>query len=136
MAKNMAPSVPRKCNQLAATASAHATTTSLPRLHLRMQLQPACRACICVCNYNQLAALVSAHYVISCIQLQPTRYACIYATHRIATGSPLAAHRIASSSPARLPYVYTYVHTYCVLIKPPMPYITSSPLCLLRVFTS
>ena len=29
-----------------------------------------------------------------------------------------------------------YVHTYCVLIKPPMPYITSSPLCLLRGFES
>jgi hypothetical protein len=33
-------------------------------------------------------------------------------------------------------YVYTYVHTYYVLIKPPIPYSTSSPLCLLRVFTS
>jgi len=29
-----------------------------------------------------------------------------------------------------------YVHTCCVLINPPIPYITSSPLCLLRVFTS
>ena len=29
-----------------------------------------------------------------------------------------------------------YVHTCYVLIKPPMPYITSSPLCLLRVFAS
>jgi hypothetical protein len=33
-------------------------------------------------------------------------------------------------------YVCMYVHTCYVLIKPPMPYITSSPLCLLRVFTS
>ena len=43
-------------------------------------------------------------------------------------------------------YIYTYIHTYIhicmyvhtcyVLIKPPMPYITSSPLCLLRAFTS
>ena len=32
-------------------------------------------------------------------------------------------------------YVCMY-HTYYVLINPPMPYITSSPLCLLRVFTS
>ncbi len=30
-------------------------------------------------------------------------------------------------------YVYTYIHTYCVLINPPIP---SSPLYLLRVFTS
>ncbi len=29
-----------------------------------------------------------------------------------------------------------YVHTCYVLIKPPIPYITSSPLCSLRVFTS
>ena len=33
-------------------------------------------------------------------------------------------------------YVCMYVHTCYVLIKPPMPYITSSPLCLLRVFAS
>ena len=33
-------------------------------------------------------------------------------------------------------YVYTYVHTCYVLIKPPIPYITSSPLCLLRGFAS
>ena len=26
-------------------------------------------------------------------------------------------------------YVCMYIHTYYVLIKPPMPYITSSPLC-------
>jgi hypothetical protein len=47
-------------NQLAAPASAHATTTSSPCLHLRMQLQPARRACICACNYNQLAAPASS----------------------------------------------------------------------------
>jgi hypothetical protein len=29
-----------------------------------------------------------------------------------------------------------YVHTCYVLIKPPIPYIASSLLCLLRVFTS
>ena len=33
-------------------------------------------------------------------------------------------------------YVCMYVHTYYVLIKPPIPYIASSPLCLLRVFAS
>ncbi len=33
-------------------------------------------------------------------------------------------------------YVCMYVHTYYVLIKPPMPYIASSPLCLLRGFAS
>jgi hypothetical protein len=33
-------------------------------------------------------------------------------------------------------YVCMYVHTYYVLIKPPMPCITSSPLCLLRGFAS
>jgi hypothetical protein len=33
-------------------------------------------------------------------------------------------------------YVCMYVHTYYVLIKRPMPYIASSPLCLLRVFSS
>ncbi len=33
-------------------------------------------------------------------------------------------------------YIHTYAHTYYVLINPPIPYITSSPLCLLRVFTS
>ena len=33
-------------------------------------------------------------------------------------------------------YVCMYVYTCCVLIKPPIPYITSSPLCLLRVFAS
>ncbi len=32
--------------------------------------------------------------------------------------------------------MYVYIHTYCVLNKPPIPYITSSPLCLLRGFTS
>ena len=31
---------------------------------------------------------------------------------------------------------YVYIHTYYVLIKPPMPYIASSPLCLLRGFAS
>jgi len=39
-------------------------------------------------------------------------------------------------------YVYAYVvynmyiHTYYVLIEPPIPYIASSPLWLLRVFAS
>ena len=33
-------------------------------------------------------------------------------------------------------YVCMYVYTCCVLIKPPIPYITSSRLCLLRVFAS
>ena len=39
-------------------------------------------------------------------------------------------------------YVYAYVvynmyiHTYYVLIEPPIPYIASSPLCLLRGFAS
>ena len=33
-------------------------------------------------------------------------------------------------------YIHKYVHTYYVLINPPIPYITTSPLCLLRVFTS
>jgi hypothetical protein len=32
--------------------------------------------------------------------------------------------------------LYMYVHTYYVLIKPPMPYIASSPLWLLRGFAS
>ena len=32
--------------------------------------------------------------------------------------------------------IYTYIHTYYVLIDQPIPYITSSPLCLLRVFAS
>ena len=32
--------------------------------------------------------------------------------------------------------MYIRVHTCYVLIKPPIPYITSSPLCLLRVFAS
>ena len=30
-------------------------------------------------------------------------------------------------------YVCMYVHTYYVLIKPPMPYIASSPLCLRNI---
>jgi hypothetical protein len=33
-------------------------------------------------------------------------------------------------------YACMYVHTCYVLINPPIPYITSSPLCLLRVFAS
>ena len=33
-------------------------------------------------------------------------------------------------------YVCMYVYTYYVLIKPPITYITSSPLCLLRGFAS
>ena len=33
-------------------------------------------------------------------------------------------------------YTYIRIHTYSVLINPPMPYIASSPVCLLRVFTS
>ena len=33
-------------------------------------------------------------------------------------------------------YVYTYVHTCYVLINPPITYITSSPLCLLRGIAS
>ena len=33
-------------------------------------------------------------------------------------------------------HVCMYIHTYYVLIKPPMPYIASSPLCLLRGFAS
>ncbi len=32
--------------------------------------------------------------------------------------------------------MYMYVYTYYDLINPPMPYIASSPLCLLRGFTS
>jgi len=33
-------------------------------------------------------------------------------------------------------YVCLYVCTCYFLIKPPIPYIASSPLCVLRVFTS
>ena len=33
-------------------------------------------------------------------------------------------------------YTYVYVYTYFVLINPPMPYITSSPLQILRGFAS
>jgi hypothetical protein len=49
---------------------AHATATSSPRLHLRMQLQPARRACIC--------AATSSSRLHLRMQLQPARRACSY----------------------------------------------------------
>ena len=79
------------------------------------------------------AARVHTYVMYICIRMYVVMYVCMYVcmytyVHKY--------YVLINCYVCMYVCMYTYVHKYYVLINPPIPYITSSPLCLLRVFTS